>query len=947
MEVSLPTRPSRFRTMAATIALAAGLVFAQPVFASVQKAREAQARGDLRAAQIELRNAVRDNPGSGEIRAALAQASLDLGDTDTAEKEARAAIERGYDRAAGTALLLRSYLARGRFQDLLREFPEPDAQMPAAVAGQIAAGRAMAQLGLDRKPDARASVAAALRLAPQSVEVQIAAFSVAAADGDRAAAEAAIDKALTVSPDNVDALLRKAALQADRNELRPAVESLGKAIARMPGNVQARVRRAELNFRLNDDAAAKQDVDAALRTAPGSAPGLYLRAMLQARARDWKAADDTLQRLGAGVANFPDGLLLLAAVKQSLGQTAQAEDAARRHVARRPEDVRGAKLLASMDLAAGRPDDAAATLDRLAKRGGADAEAMGMLGRAHLAMGRVGPAVAAFEKAAELAPNNPQMMAQLAAARMSTGDAEGAATAAEATIQLDKAQEPAMRQILAAAALAHGDLAEATRELERAGPAARDSEVAGVLEGTIRLVRVDAPGARQSFEAVLAKHPDSIHARLGLARAAAMEGKIDEVNRLLGEVLSRAPANRDAIARLSGAALSGGPLAPAAREVLLKAQAAAPGEQALALASAAVLIANREPEKAVAILEAEPLKATRRGAAVQLLTAEAYAAQEKWAEAEAASRSALAEEPENLLATRQLATLLARKGDKRAAEATVERGLSTQPGSAMLQQTLVDLIRQDRGLDAALEAADRLAGSPRTRPASLLLRGDLLMAAQRHDDAARAYGAAYDQMPSRDLALRRAGALLALRKPDEAAAALNAWLAQQPGDPVVEAQLAQIDLSQGRNAEAERRLKAVVAASPSDGVSLNNLAWLMQASADPATAEGKARLEEARLLAERGYFLNPSAETSDTLGWILAQGGKVQEALPLMRQAAAVSASRQRADPGIFYRLAYTLNQAGQKEEARKVLEPVLAASVAFPERDAAAKLLDELRAGG
>lgn len=942
-----PIRLFRPRTMTAAIALVAGLALVQPAFASVEKAREAQARGDLRAAQIELRNAVRDNPASGELRAALARASLDLGDTDTAEKEARAAIERGYDRAAGTALLLRAYLGRGRFQDLLRDFPEPDAKEPPAVAGEVAAGRAMAQLALDRKPDARASVATALRLAPQSVAVQIAAFSVAASDGDRAAAEAAIDKALAVEPDNVDALIRKAALQADRNEVRPAIATLDKAIARMPGNVRARLQRAEMHLRLSDDAAAKQDIDAALRTAPGNTSALYLRAMLQARARDWQGADETLQRLGTHVANFPDGLLLLAATKQALGQTAQAEDAARRYVARRPEDVRGAKLLASMDMAAGRPDDAAATLDRLAKRGGADAEAMAMLGQAHLAMGRSGPALAAFEKAAELAPSNPQIMAQVAAARISAGDADGAAKAAEATIALDKAREPAMRQILAAAALAHGDLAEAAKELERAGPAAKDSEVAGVLEGTIRLVRVDAAGARQSFEAVLAKHPESIHARLGLARAAAMEGKIDEVNRLLAEVLARAPANREAIARLSRAALSGGPLAPAARETLLKAQAAAPAEQALALAAAGVLIANKEPAKATAILEAEPLKAARHGAAVLLLTAEAYAAQDKWDEAEAASRAALAEEPTNAVAARQLATLLARKGDRKAAEATLERALAAQPGNATLQRGLVDLVRDDRGLDAALEAADRLAALPRTRPASEVLRGDLLMGASRYEDAAKAYTAAYQQMPSRELAQRAANAFLALKRPDDATAALDAWLTQQPGDPVAEAQLAQIELAQGRNAEAEQRLERVVAAAPSDGVSLNNLAWLLQASADPATAEGKARLEKARLLAERGYFLNPSAETSDTLGWIMARSGQVEAALPLMRQAAAVSASRQRADPAIFYRLAYTLSEAGQKDEARKVLEPILATDVAFPERDAARKLLDRLQSGG
>jgi len=940
-------RPVRFRSLLAATALAASLLLASgPAFASVERARAAQQQGDLRGAQIEYRNAVRDNPDSGEIRAALARASLDVGDTDTAEKEARAAIDRGYDRAAGTALLMRAYLARGRFQDLLREFPEPDAQMPPAVAGEIAAGRAMAQIGMDRKEDARASVATAVRLAPQLVEPHLAAFALAVVDRDRAAAEAAVDKALAIDGDNIEALMRKAALQADRREMRPAIETLGKVVSQMPGNVQARVRRGELLFRLGDDAAAKQDVDAALRTAPGSTVAMYLRAMLQGRARDWQGADETLTRIGANITNFPDGLLLLAATKQALGQTAQAEDAARRYVARRPDDVRGAKLLASMDLAAGRADDAAATLDRVARGGTADAESLEMLARAHAAMGRTGAAVAALEKASELAPDNAALKARLAAARMSAGESAKAAEAAEAAMRLDKALEPAMRQILAAAAMSRGDLAEASAELERAGPAARDSEVAGVLDGTIHLVRVDAAGARQRFEAVLAKHPDSIHARLGLARAAAMQGKADEVNTLLGEVLARAPANQEAIARLTAGALSGGPRGDAVRETLLKAQAAKPTEPALARAAAVVLLAHREPAKAAEILDAEPLKA-QRNATLLMLLAEARAAEEKWSEAEEASRAALAQEPENVMAQRQLSALLTRRGEKRAAEDLLQRGLTTQPGNAVLQQTLVDLIKQDRGLDAALAQADRLAATPRARPASLSLRGDLLMGEKRFEEAAQAFGAAYEGAPSRDLAMRRANALLALRKPDDAAAALNEWLAKQPDDPVAEAQLAQIDLAQGRTEEAERRLKQVVATAPGDGVSLNNLAWLMQESSDPSTPAGQARLAEARLLAERGYYLNPSAESSDTLGWILARSGKVQEALPLMRQAAAVSAARRRIDPSIFYRLAYTLRAAGEKEEARKVIEPVVATDVAFPEREAATKMLNELRAGG
>ena len=145
----------------ARLGLLAGIVSASllawPASASMERARQAQARGDLRAAQIELRNAVRATPNSAEARAALAQASLDIGDYDTAEKEARAALERGYDRAAGTAMLLRAYLGLRRFDELLRDFPAMD--QPADLAGQVAAGRALAQLANRRPDEARASAA--------------------------------------------------------------------------------------------------------------------------------------------------------------------------------------------------------------------------------------------------------------------------------------------------------------------------------------------------------------------------------------------------------------------------------------------------------------------------------------------------------------------------------------------------------------------------------------------------------------------------------------------------------------------------------------------------------------------------------------------------------------------------------------------------------------------
>jgi len=938
-------RLATLRRLAPALALATALLAAGPGEASVERARAAQARGDLRAAQIEYRNAVRASPDDPALRAALAQASLDLGDGDTAEKEARAALERGYDRAAGMALLLRAYLTLRKFEELLRDFPMQEGQVPNAVAGQVAAGRALAYAALNRREDAARAAADAVRLAPDLVEPHLAAATIAAIGGDRAAAEAAVDRALALAPDHPEALLRKGGFQFERGELAQAAETFAKVLGREPGNLVARLRRGEALMRMNNDAEARREVDTVLRLAPNTPLGVYLSAMLHARARQWREADEALQRIQAQVPNIPDGLLLLATVKREVGQLEQAEDAARRHVARRPEDPRGAKLLAALEMQRGAPDAAAGTLDRLAQRGAADAEAYDMLGRAHALTGRRQEALEAFARAAERAPDNAGVLARLAVARLATGDAAGAQEAAQAALARDPNQ-PGAREVLASAALARGDLATAQAELDRLGPAARGGELAGVLTGTIRLMRFDLAGARAAFETTLRDHPNSIRARLGLARVAAIQGEAERAEQLFAEVLEREPGNPEALARLSAAALSGGARAASSRAVLEAANRAHPGDPALAAALSTVLLRLGEPARAAEVLDAPAFRDRRRETRHLLLLAEAREATGQTKEAEEAARMAMAQDPNNPFARRIVAGLLLKAKDQRAAELVLEQGLRTQPADPVLQQSLVQVVREGRGLDAALELANRLAAQEATRPASLALRGDLLMGAERFEEAAAAYAAAYAQAPSRELAQRRAGALQRQNKQAEAAAALVAWLEREPGDVAIQAQLAQLEIVAGRTAEAERRLVQVVAARPEDAISLNNLAWLMQARSDPASEAGKAALAEARQYAERAYYIAPSAETADTLGWILARQGEAERALPLLRQAAAASVARRRPDPSMFYRYAVVLEAAGQRDEARRVLEPVVKADLQFPERAEAERLYARLGGG-
>jgi Flp pilus assembly protein TadD len=227
-------------------------------------------------------------------------------------------------------------------------------------------------------------------------------------------------------------------------------------------------------------------------------------------------------------------------------------------------------------------------------------------------------------------------------------------------------------------------------------------------------------------------------------------------------------------------------------------------------------------------------------------------------------------------------------------------------------------------------------------PTAAVLRGDLLLAARRPADAAEAYAAMASRAPSETLAVRQAGALSLAGRPDDAAAVLRAWLEREPNSIAALATLSQFDLVAGRTAEAERALERVVAAQPRDAVSLNNLAWVL------AERGGADELARARTFAERAYFLSPTAAIADTLGWVVLRQGDAPRALPLLRQAVALSGGPQgQPDRGKLFRLAAALAQTGERAEALRALDTALGGNGAFPERVAAEQLAQRLRAGG
>lgn len=183
--------------------------------------------------------------------------------------------------------------------------------------------------------------------------------------------------------------------------------------------------------------------------------------------------------------------------------------------------------------------------------------------------------------------------------------------------------------------------------------------------------------------------------------------------------------------------------------------------------------------------------------------------------------------------------------------------------------------------------------------------------------------------PSAQLAGRIAKAYVQMGKPEEARAALAAWTARDPNDVPALSTMSELDFKAGKLDDAESELKAILAREPLDAMALNRLARVYE-------RRGDAR---AREMAQKAFLLAPTAQNADTYGWILTRGGNAPRGVLVLRQAVPLS-------PEIGYHLAVALNDNGQKEDAVRVLNAVVASKADFSDKPDARKLLDQITKG-
>ncbi len=893
----------------------------------MSNARASLKKGDLKSAQIDLRNAVRNDPQNAEAHYLLGRVAMELGDPVAAEREATAARERGFDPHQTVPLLAQALLTQNKNAELLEKLKPEGKDGPLDAA--ILVNRGYAQIALRLPEDAQKSFADAETAAPNAVEPLLADARLSVARNDMQGAREKIDRAIAAQPKAPEALMAKAQLLRLMNDAAGAMTVLDTLVADQPSITQARLDRADLALAMGKADVARADVDTVLKGTKGNIQALYLDAVIKAQAKDFKGADDGLQRIQSYLNRIPRAFFLQAVVKEQLGNYEEAEDAARKYLAKAPNDLGAYKVLARILFVKRRPDLVVETLAKVTESGKADAEAYDLLGRAYAATNRPQDAIVNFQRAEALAPNDVGLQTRLAAVRMGQGDVEAAVGDLEHTLELAP-KMPAVGETLFFAAMATGDLDRAAGVLVKIKAAQGETDVVGNLEGLYKMAQLDMVGAEAFFRAQIAKFPEFTPVQVNLARVLAMTGRQDDAEKLLKDLVVKQPTGEPALSMLASTYAQSNRM-PQALNLLDNAHRADPKNVRTTTSLGDLYIRSGAPQKALDLIGTET-SAIALTTEMLSLRASAQLALGQKKDARDTYSDLLKKDPSVIGARRQLVALQIEAGDFESARSLLTAGIASSPRNYQLYQDLAMIDLRATGIDAALSTADRLMSQDRDFAMIRALKGDIFMAANRAQDAINAYKDAMNTAPSSVLAARLSAAQLRGQAPDDAVKTLTDWVGKNKDDLSATEQLAEIQIGLNKLPEAAKNLEAILKVKPHDAVALNNVAWVYQQLGDPRATD----------MARQAYILSPGAQTADTLGWILTTTGRPDTGVTLLRQAVAEAAN----DPRVMYHYGVALKETGKKDEAIKALTGVVENKAEFKEKGLAQTLLDELKKG-
>jgi putative PEP-CTERM system TPR-repeat lipoprotein len=918
-----------------TLVILAALAGAHPALAgesSVATAREYLNKGEHKAAVIELKNILKDDPQNAEARLLIGETYLKLGDGPAASKEFEKARDLNAPKDQWIANLGRAYLLQNDFKSLLDNI-KPDADLPPSTRAQIFGILGAGYISKGDPAKAQENFDEAIKLDPNASEALL---GMAMLQAQQKQFDKTIEYAAKVigkDDKNLNAWVIMAEAKRLNGDLSGALEAFDKALKILPIDIRARLGRATAYLGQNKVDEAAKDV-AVIRKTFGEVPlAMYLEASIDFQQKKLAEARDLLVKVSNALPDHLPTKLLLGSIAYQQGELETAEKQLSQFVSKVPRHLPAVKLLAATRLKQHRAAEAITLLKGAEDLGKDDAMFLSLLGSAYLEDKQFDLGTEYLTQAAKIDPKAAAIKAQLAMGRMASGHLDEAVSDLRAAVDLDQNLLQA-DVILVLALLQDGKRDEAIEAATKLKGKLKEDPLPENLLGAAYMAKGDVDKAREHWSAALKLKPDYATAALNLARLEASANKPESAAELYKGILKHDPGNTSALiglAQLAEAKKDYGQM----EQYLETAREKNPKSPQPALMLTKYYLTQGKLLRALEVARDADANNPDQPQVMHNL-AVAQLASDQVSSSVTTFKRLVNKVPDNPEYRHQLAQALYKAGDKTGAREEWRNAVKAAPDyvPAYIAQAelAVQLASDDKKYEEAQKIADALKQRQPQSPVGWQLEGDIWYMQKQYKNAIMAYDKAYQMTPTAISARRLFQAHKAQGNDQAGFDALTKWL-QAHGDDAESWLMLGIGYqTKGKSKEAIDAYEKAYALKPNNPLLMNNLAWLYQEQGDKRAMEFAEKLLTAS---------ETSPEIKDTVGWIYVQNDKLDKGLTLL-QDAAVHAPQQTQ---IRLHIAQALVKSGRQADARKELEVLLKDKRDFPERAQAEALRKELEA--
>lgn len=890
-------------------------------------ARAYLAKGELRPAVIELKSAIQKSPDLPEARFLLGKALLASEDPVGAELELRKALELKHPRELVLPLLGQAMLDLGQHKEVIAQFGNATLDSKDALASlRTSVGLAHARSGAG--PAAIAAFGQALEAAPGHVPALNGIARQLAVAGDRDAAfKAAADIIATGKADADTWVLQGDLLIFGKNDKDGAYAAYRKAIGLSKAHLPAHTGILQLQVGTGDTKGAAAQVAELAKVRPTHSTTRYFQSQVAYLQGDHKAAKELVLQLLKAAPDHPQLNQLAGAIELALGSNAEARAYLSKALKAAPGSIVARRLLASSLLRTGEAAKALELLQPALAQASPDSVALAIAGEAYMHLGDLEKASAMFALAAKANPSNTSNLTALARTRFLKGDAEGAVADLQQIAATDSGTVADLE--LVNTHLRRRDFQGALKAIDGLDRKQAGKPLNALLRGIAYQGLKDVAQARASFGKALALDPSYFPAAFNLAALDLAEKNPQAAQERFEAMLKVQPGHLRANLALADLKARSGAHQKEVTDLLMTAVRLNPGEAAAHLSLVNNYLVNKQPDQAVAAAQQADAALPGQPAVLDALgRAQQAAGQPNQAQATFNRIAAL--QPGNPLAYLRMADMNLAAKDTDAAIESLKRAVAAKPDAVVpLQRLFVLQLQAGRYADATKLARDVQRSQP-AHSLGFVFEGDVLRAQKNEAAALTAYKSALGKAAADIAAPRVHSQLVSMGRRAEADQFASAWTRDHAKDVPFAVYLADNALARKEYAGAESAYRRVVEVQPNHVAALNNIAWLMVKNGSPG----------ALPFAEKANQLQPNQPAlMDTLALVLAAEKRIDQALELQKKALAIAPESNT----LRLTLARLHVQAGQKPQARELLESLGKLGEKFPDHAEVKMLLASL----